>query len=107
MTTQQEVIDKAQAFVAKINSNFNNIQTKKGTVASFSNPALTCQNSVCSWSITHNLDTENIICAVYDVSTGKEVLKDTQVVSENIITVKINAAANIAQDTYNAVIIGV
>ena len=107
MTTQQEVIDKAQAFVAKINSNFNNIQSKKGTVVSFLNPALTCQNYACSWNITHNLDTENIICSIYDVSSGKEILKDIQIVSENIITVKIKAAADIAQDSYYAVIIGV
>ena len=107
MTTQQEVIDKAQAFVAKINSNFTNIQSNKGSVASFLNPALTILNSSCSWDITHNLNTTNIICNIYDVSTGKEILKDIILVSNNSITVKIKAAADIAQNTYKAVIIGV
>lgn len=69
------------------------------------NGALTVSGGVCTWTITNTLATADVVVAVYEVSTGDEVMCAVTVAS-GAITVKINSSADIAADTYRAVIIG-
>lgn len=68
------------------------------------NEVLTPAGGVATWEIVHNLG-ENVNVAIKIAATGEEVFADvTQ--SENKVTVKINADAEIAANTYKVVIIG-
>lgn len=70
------------------------------------NSTLTQSGGVCTWTITHNLNTLNVTVAVYEVSTSDKVLFDYAITSVNVVTVKILSASDIAADTYKAVVLG-
>ena len=71
---------------------------------SASNPALTVSGGVCTWTISA-AQAPNCIAAIYNASTGAEVICDVTYGSGSV-TVKINSSANIAAGTYKATIIG-
>lgn len=70
-----------------------------------SNGALTASGGVCTWTITNTLAKKYVQVHVYEESTGDEVMTSVTVAS-GTITVKINSTANIAANTYFAVIVG-
>ena len=70
------------------------------------NPALTATGGVCTWSVTHNLDSTNVNVALYEASSGERVMYDYSVTNANSIAVKILATSNIAANTYKVVVQG-
>lgn len=83
-----------------------NIATVLGKkVYSAQNTALTVSSGFCTWTITHNLNNENVGVFLYEVSTGDRVMYDYKIDSANAVTVKILAAANIPANTYKVVIL--
>ena len=69
------------------------------------NPALTASGGQCTWTITNTLGNDDVQINIKEVATGDEVYCDVSFGS-GTITVKINSSANIAANTYKAVIIG-
>ena len=66
---------------------------------------MTASGGLCTWTISNTLGTADVAVTLYEVSTNEVVYPDW-VVTSSTITVKINAAADIAANTYKAVIIG-
>lgn len=79
--------------------------TDLASAVTFANPALTAVSGQCTWTITHNKETRNIICKIYN-SNWEEVVADVTLTSTSAITVTINSATDIAADTYHAVLVG-
>jgi len=69
------------------------------------NPALTPTSGVCTWTITNTLGTADVVVSVYEISSGAEVFTDV-IATSGTITIKMNKSANVAVDTYRAVILG-
>lgn len=89
-------------------TNIGNLQTDIVTKAkcfSVLNTALTVSGGVCTWSITNSVGSKDVIVAIYLESTGERVNTYYEVGAATI-TVKINATANIAAETYRAVVVG-
>ena len=89
-------LDKTNEIIDVVNSQLNTSYTE-------TNPALTVQEGVCTWTVTHNLDTEDVGVFVYQGDS--EVLADVTVTSENVITVKFNSASNISAGVYSVVVL--
>jgi hypothetical protein len=71
------------------------------------NGSLTSSGGVCTWTVTHNLGTKDVIVQVYEVAADyAQVEVDVQHTSTSAITVKINSGSTIAADTYRVVVIG-
>ena len=68
-------------------------------------PAITISSGEATWSITHNLGTQNVIVTLYD-SSGKEIIKNVTVTSANVISVKFKSSSNVTAGSYKIVIIG-
>ena len=79
-----------------------------GMVKSYSeqNSSLTQSGGLCTWAVTHNLNSSNVEVNIYNVSTGKKVLYDYSITSANVVTVEILSASDIATDTYRIVVQG-
>lgn len=78
----------------------------EGRIYTAQNSALTVSGGICTWTVTHNLNNSNVAIHLYEVSTGDEVMFDRAITSDNVVTVKILASANIAANTYKVVILG-
>ena len=68
--------------------------------------ALIPVNGVCTWNITHLINSTQVLCSLIEISTGKEVQRDFTINSNTSVTVKFLAASNIAANTYKVVLIG-
>ena len=79
--------------------------TAKTDKLTANNPALTVSGGQCTWEISNTLGTADVVCMLYEISTNEVVWPDWTVTSSTV-TVKVNAAADIAANTYRAVIIG-
>lgn len=81
-------------------------ESSKNTNKSFiiTNPSLTPSNNICTWDITHNLNTTNIVCALY--KNNVEIQKNTTIVSANQITVAFNSSDAVTAESCKAVIFG-
>ena len=75
-----------------------------GKSYSAQNTALTVSGGICTWTVTHNLGTSDVEVSLYEVSTGDEVMYDRSITSDNVVTIKILASANIAANTYKVVV---
>lgn len=73
---------------------------------SANNPALTQSGGYCTWVVTHNLNSRNVSIHLYEIVTGDEVMYDRTITSENVVTIRILASADISADTYKVVVIG-
>lgn len=102
--TQQEVINKVNTDFTRINSNFSYLNSVKPNMAIAYNSALPPSSGECTWNINHNLNTSNIICAVY--KNGIEIVKNLTVNSNSSITIKFKASSAVPAKTLQAVIIG-
>lgn len=71
------------------------------------NPALTPSGGLCTWTITHNLNTRDVIVDVSENSGEyQQVFVEVQKATVNTVKILILSSANIAVDTYRATIIG-
>ena len=89
-------VNKVNEIVDVLNDNLN-------MYYSTTNPALTPVEGVCTWTITHNLGTENINCTIFE--GDNLVISKVSITSENAVTVSFNSTSNIAAETYKIVII--
>lgn len=64
---------------------------------------MTSVNGSCTWTITHNLGTEDISCTIYE--NDSVVFAETTVTSENTVTVIFSSSSNIPAETYSALIL--
>ena len=70
------------------------------------NAVLTPSGGVCTWTVTHNLDTTGVLVQLYEESTGKQVIPEITITSDTVVTIGINAQSAIAAETYRVVVIG-
>lgn len=73
----------------------------------YTNSLLAPVDGVCTWVINHTLGTTDVMCRIYEVSTGNRVFMEENAISSTEYRLKFNAAANVAANTYKAVLIGV
>ena len=69
------------------------------------NGALTSTGGVCTWTIANTIGSADVQVAIYQVASGAQVGAYVEVSAANIV-VKFNSAADIAADTFKAVILG-
>lgn len=74
-------------------------------VITATNEALTVVSGVCTWSITNTIGSSSVLVQVFDTTTNAQVMTEVAATA-SAITIKINSSANIAADTYRAIIIG-
>ena len=89
-------VNKVNEIVDVLNDNLN-------MYYSATNPALTPVEGVATWTVTHNLGTENINCSLFN--GDNLVISNVSIVSENVVSVSFNASSSISEDTYKIVII--
>ena len=88
--------------VNKTNEIIDALNDNLGFYYAGTNPALTAVEGVCTWTVTHNLGTDDVNCAIYE--GDNEVIANVEVTSDDAVTVTINSATNIAQGTYSIMI---
>jgi hypothetical protein len=106
MTT---AINKATQVWNTINSNFAYLDEKIDDMGSgglsytATCPAITPVDGVATWSITHNLGTQDIMTALY--SGGNKVEHNTLITSNNALTITFKASSSIAAGDYKIVVL--
>ena len=90
------LLSKTNEIIDVVNEGINSSYSEQ-------NPLLTSNNGVCSWVITHNLNTEDVGCTVYEGE--QEVFVNTVITSENVVTVTINSNSNISAETYSVLVV--
>ena len=88
--------------VNKVNEIVDVLNESLNSSYSSTNPALTPVEGVATWTVTHNLGTEDVSYALY--YDDKTVIASVDIVSENSIAVKFNTTSTIAKDTYKIVV---
>lgn len=71
-----------------------------------SNPSLTPTSDVATWTVTHNLDSQDVGVTIRRVSDQALVLAEVAATSTSAVTVKINASTAVTAGTYSATVIG-
>ena len=69
------------------------------------NPALTPAAGIATWEITNSIGSADVVVQLFRVSDNVQVMAEVAVAAAKI-TVKMNAAAEVAADTYKAVVVG-
>ena len=107
MTT---AINKANTAFNTINQNFCYLEEQLNRTGlkqyTASCNAITPQSGICSWNITHNLGTQNVVCRLYN-SSGKEIIKNTNILSANKVEIEFKSNSNVSNGSHKIVIIGV
>ena len=76
-------------------STVNTIVDNLGGSFAISNTSeLVSSEGVCTWTVTHNLNTSNIICSLY--KEGIEITRSIIIDSDNQITVSFYSSINVA-----------
>ena len=93
--SQKEVVDKINEIIDNLGS------------SSFSStcPTLTPSSGLVTWNITHNLNTSNVVVALYD-SSGNDVMRSVTINSANAITVIWNSDSSITAGSFTVLILG-
>ena len=73
---------------------------------STTNPALTASQGKCTWTITHNLNSQNIQVSIFDTSTNNTILFDSSITSANVISVELISTSNISAGSYKVIVSG-
>lgn len=76
-----------------------------GGAETYSNPALTSVSNICTWTVSHTLNTKDFVANVYNISTGKEVMYEGIRTSNSVYTINLQSDTNIAADTYKVVMV--
>lgn len=77
--------------------------TTKYTAA---NPLLTETSGSVTWTVTHNLETRNVVIQVYNIASFEEVIVDVDRTNTNTATLSWVAADDVDADSYQVVIVG-
>ena len=88
--------------VNKVNEIVDVLNITKNSSYTEENPALTPVEGVATWTVTHNLGTENVNCSVF--YNNSVIIVPTNVISENAITVTFNSTSNIPAETYRVIV---
>lgn len=78
--------------------------TDFAATSEYDSPALTSVSGQCTWTITHNKGTRNLIIKLYD-SSWEEVIADVALTSTNAATVTINSDDDFAVGAFHAVVV--
>lgn len=76
------------------------------TKETYTNPALTASDNYCTWTITHGLNTKDVVVSVYRTYDDVEPMVNIIHSTTSTVTVVFNSSADIAAGAYKAVIIG-
>ena len=90
------LLNKTNEVIDALNENLNSSYAEQ-------NPVLTSVEGICTWTVTHNLGTEDVSCTVYE--GDKEIITDKEITSENVVTISINSSSNIPAETYSTLIL--
>jgi hypothetical protein len=71
-----------------------------------SNAELESVSNVVTWALAHNLNTSDVSVQIRDLGTNAEVFVDVAITNANTVTLSWNASANVAADSYRAVVVG-
>jgi hypothetical protein len=71
-----------------------------------SNPELEPSSGSVTWTITHNLETSDVLIQIRDLSDGAMVEASVVVTSTTVATITFAAASTVAGNSYRAVVIG-
>ena len=108
------VVDSATGIAAPSSASDAKVATEKAVATELAtkveklvaqNTALTATSGVCTWTIANTLGSADVQVAIYQVSSGAQVGAYVEVGASNIV-IKFNSAADIAADTFKAVILG-
>ena len=91
-----ELLSKTNEVIDAINESINSSYSEK-------NPALTVVEGVCTWTVTHNLNTEEVSVSVYE--NDEEIFVKNTITSENVVTITINSSSNISAETYSVLVL--
>lgn len=69
------------------------------------NGALTATAGVCTWEITNSIGSADVLVQIFRVSDNVQVMAEVAI-GASTITVKFNSAADIAANTFKAIVIG-
>lgn len=94
---------KPLTLLNKTNEIIDAVNEQLNTSYSENNPILTSVEGICTWTINHGLETEEVSCTVYE--GDDEVSAKVNITSENVVTVTINSSSNIPADTYSVLIL--
>ena len=97
ITTTQTVA----SFTDKINEIIDNLGGLSYSATNSS--ALSPSNGVCTWSVTHNLGSSNVIVSLY--LNGAEIEKNVAVTSANALTVSFAASSSVSAGVVKIVVI--
>ena len=89
-------VNKVNEIVDVLNDNLNMYYSEE-------NPSLTSVEGIATWTVTHNLGTENVNCSLYN--GDMLVLSSVSITSENVVTVSLNSTTDVPANTYKIVII--
>ena len=89
-------VNKVNEIVDVLNENLNMYYSAE-------NPQLVPVEGVATWTVTHNLGTENVNCSLYN--GDNLVISNVSIISQNAIAVSFNAVDTIPAETYKIVII--
>lgn len=72
----------------------------------YTNPALTASDNYCTWTITHGLNTKDVVVSVFRTDDDVEPMVNIIHRTTSTVIVVFNSSADIAAGAYKAVIIG-
>lgn len=84
----------------------NHTHTNATKKYSATNPALTVASGECTWTVTHNLATQDVVVGLYGASSKTQYFADVTVISDNAVTVKIKSTTGVSAGLYKVVVIG-
>lgn len=97
------------ASLVRVNASTGQLYYDSTTVAtqkySVAIGAIAPSTGVITWTVTHNLNTSNVIAQIYS-SAGAQVEMDITIANANAITIQYNASATSTAGDYTAVVIG-
>ncbi len=70
------------------------------------NPVLTVSNGKCEWTISHNLNSENLQIQIFETTEKTQVIADIKILSATQIKVTLNSSVNIIAEKFKAIIMG-
>ncbi len=71
-----------------------------------SNDELAPVSNVVTWAVTHSLNTSDVTVQLRDLGSNAEVFVDVTITNANTVTLAWNASANVAANSYRAVVVG-
>lgn len=96
-TYQGITVDKYGRITSASNQNYSTLKKYVGNI--------TGDGTKTSFSLTHNLNTKDIIVQVYDMTANDTIVVDTIRTNVNMVTIQFNLAP-LSSETYKVVIIG-